>query len=170
MAITKLGSVKTTLSVAIDYILNPEKTENQKYVYCYGCTEDGKSAEQEFLAIRDFGTGKGDVLAQHIKQSFVGQEVTPEQALEIGIKTAERLLENKYQYIVATHTDKDNIHNHIIFNNINFENFRTFEWQQNRGGKSWKKLREINDDVCREYNLSVIEKPINPGKCYYEWQ
>lgn len=114
MAITKLGSVKTTLSVAIDYILNPEKTENQKYVYCYGCTEDGKSAEQEFLAIREFGTGKGDVLAQHIKQSFKGQEVTPEQALEIGIKTAERLLENKYQYIVATHTDKDNIHNHII--------------------------------------------------------
>ena len=57
MAITKLGSVKTTLSVAIDYILNPEKTENQKYVYCYGCTEDGKSAEQEFLAIREFGTG-----------------------------------------------------------------------------------------------------------------
>lgn len=170
MAITKLGSVKTTLSVAIDYILNPEKTENQKYVYCYGCTEDGKSAEQEFLAIRNFGTGKGDVLAQHIKQSFVGQEVTPEQALEIGIKTAERLLENKYQYIVATHTDKDNIHNHIIFNNIDFENFRSFEWQQNRGGRSWKKLREINDELCREYNLSVIEKPINPGKCYYEWQ
>ena len=102
MAITKLGSVKTTLSVAIDYILNPEKTENQKYVYCYGCTEDGKSAEQEFLAIREFGTGKGDVLAQHIKQSFKGQEVTPEQALEIGIKTAERLLKNQYQYIVAT--------------------------------------------------------------------
>lgn len=62
-------------------------------MYCYGCTEDGKSAEQEFLAIREFGTGKGDVLAQHIKQSFKGQEVTPEQALEIGIKTAERLLE-----------------------------------------------------------------------------
>ena len=117
MAITKLGSVKTTLSVAIDYILNPEKTENQKYVYCYGCTEDGKSAEQEFLAIREFGTGKGDVLAQHIKQ-----EVTPEQALEIGIKTAERLLKNQYQYIVATHTDKDNIHNHIIFNNIIYTN------------------------------------------------
>lgn len=90
------------------------------------------------LAIREFGTGKGDVLAQHIKQSFKGQEVTPEQALEIGIKTAERLLKNQYQYIVATHTDKDNIHNHIIFNNIDFENFRTFEWQQNRGGMSWK--------------------------------
>lgn len=137
MAITKLGSVKTTLSVAIDYILNPEK---QKIKICvllrlYRGWQIGRTG---ILAIREFGTGKGDVLAQHIKQSFKGQEVTPEQALEIGIKTAERLLKNQYQYIVATHTDKDNIHNHIIFNNIDFENFRTFEWQQNRGGKSWK--------------------------------
>lgn len=127
MAVTKLGSIKTTLSVAVDYILNPEKTDNKKYVYCFGCMDDGKKAEKEFLSVRSFGTGKGSVLAQHIKQSFKGQEVTPEQALEIGIKTAERLLENKYQYIVATHIDKGNIHNHIIFNNVDFVNFRTFE-------------------------------------------
>ena len=49
-------------------------------------------------------------------------------------------------------------------------NFRTFEWQKNRGGKSWEKLRNINDDLCREYNLSIIENPKNQGKCYYEWQ
>lgn len=170
MAVTKLGSIKTTLSVAVDYILNPEKTDNKKYVYCFGCMDDGKKAEKEFLSVRSFGTGKGSVLAQHIKQSFKGQEVTPEQALEIGIKTAERLLENKYQYIVATHIDKGNIHNHIIFNNVDFVNFRTFEWQKNRGGKSWEKLRNINDDLCREYNLSIIENPKNQGKCYYEWQ
>ena len=161
MAITKLGSVKTTLSVAIDYILNPEKTENQKYVYCYGCTEDGKSAEQEFLAIREFGTGKGDVLAQHIKQSFKGQEVTPEQALEIGIKTAERLLENKYQYIVATHTDKDNIHNHIIFNNINFDGYRQLCFIVSFFSKCFKKVNYnsyadncIHDVTC-VWNNSV---------------
>ena len=57
MAVTKLGSIKTTLSVAVDYILNPEKTDNKKYVYCFGCMDDGKKAEKEFLSVRSFGTG-----------------------------------------------------------------------------------------------------------------
>lgn len=170
MAISKISPIKTTLSVAIDYILNPEKTANGKYTYSYTCTLDGKTAEDEFLNVRSFGTGKGNVLAQHIKQSFKKGEVTPEQALEIGIKTAEELLGNKYQFIVATHINTEHIHNHIIFNNVDFENFRTFEYQQNRGGISWKTLRKINDDICKKYKLSVIENPKNPGKCYYEWQ
>lgn len=170
MAVTKIGAIKTFLAVAIDYILNPEKTDNGRLVHTFGCTTDGKTAEREFLDIRALGTGKGSVLAQHIKQSFKIGEITPEQALEIGVKTAERLLDNNYQYIVSTHIDKAHIHNHIIFNNIDFVNFRSFEYQKNRGGKVWEKLRNINDDLCRENNLSLIENPKNKGKCYYEWQ
>lgn len=93
MAVTKIGAIKTSLAVAIDYILNPEKTDNGRLVHTFGCTADGKTAEREFLDIRALGTGKGSVLAQHIKQSFKIGEITPEQALEIGVKTAERLLD-----------------------------------------------------------------------------
>lgn len=171
MAVAKINPIKSTIYNAVDYILNPSKTDNGRYTYSFGCSLDGKKAEREFLNIRSFGTGKGDVLAQHIKQSFKGDEVTPEEALLIGIELAEKLLKNQYQYVIATHINTDNIHNHIIFNNVSFENFRTFEYQENRGANSWKKLMELNDEVCREHNLSIIENPkIGKGKCYYEWQ
>jgi hypothetical protein len=171
MAISKIGAIKSTLSVAIDYITNPQKTENGLYVISYGCSADSKLAEQQFLEIRNYGTGMGDVLAQHIKQSFKGKEVTPEEALQCGIELANKLLKGNYQYIIATHTDKDNIHNHIIFNNISFDDYRSFEYKENRGGISWKNLRKYNDEICNEHNLSVIENPQEKtGKCYYEWQ
>ncbi len=170
MAITKIGSIKTTLSLAINYILNPQKTDNGKYVYSFGCTPNGGIAEKEFLDIRSLGTGKGNVLAQHIKQSFKYGEITPEQALQIGIETMEKFLDNRYQYIVTTHIDKKHIHNHIIFNNVDFVSYRTFEYQKNRGKNSWKILQNINDEICKKHNLSVIENPQHKGKCYYEWQ
>lgn len=171
MAITKIGPIKSTISKAIDYILNPQKTENGKYVVAYSCSADGKMAEEQFLNVRSFGTGKGDVLAQHIKLSFKGNEVTPEEALQVGQEIADKLLKGKYQYVLSAHTDTNNIHIHIIFNNVDFENYRTFEYQENRGKNSWKNLREINDEVCRKYNISVIENPMKgKGKCFYEWQ
>ena len=121
MAVTHIHSIKTTLGKAIKYILNPDKTENGVYINSYGCSTDFQKATEEFLSVRSFGSGKGTVLAQHIYQSFQGHEVTPEQAIQIGEELAERLLKGKFQYIIATHTNTDNIHNHIIYNSTTLD-------------------------------------------------
>lgn len=171
MAISKLSPIKSTLSLAVDYILNPLKTNNGMYTNSYACPLSGELVEEEFFRVRNLGTGKGNVLAQHIKQSFKGNEVTPEEAMKLGMELADKLLKGQYQYVIATHINTDNIHNHIIFNNISFENYRSFEYLENRGKVSWKNLREHNDELCRENDLSVIENPqLGKGKCYYEWQ
>ena len=171
MAISKLSPIKSTLSLAVDYILNPLKTNYGMYTNSYACPLNGELVEEEFFRVRSLGTGKGNVLAQHIKQSFKGDEVTPEEAMKLGMELADKLLKGQYQYVIATHINTDNIHNHIIFNNISFEHYRSFEYLENRGKVSWKNLREHNDDLCRENNLSVIDNPkIGKGKCYYEWQ
>ena len=81
------------------------------------------------------------------------------------------MLKGKYQYIIATHVDKKNIHNHIIFNNVSFEDFKTFEYTENRGGRVWETLRKASDNLCSAHGISVIENPqTHSGKCYYEWQ
>ena len=171
MAVTNVHPIYTTLPKAIAYIMNPDKTEKGLYINSYGCSTDFKKAAEEFFQIRSLGSGRGSVLAQHIYQSFHGKEVTPEQAIKIGEELAEKFLKGKFQYIIATHIDKDNIHNHIIFNNISFEDFKSFEYTENRGGKSWENLRKISDHLCKENQISVIENPkMNKGKCYYEWQ
>ncbi len=171
MAVTEIHPIRTTLAKAIAYITNPEKTENGLLTSSYVCSLDPQKSEEEFLDIRSLGSGRGDVLAQHIYQSFDGQEVTPEQAMKIGQELADKLLGGKYQYIIATHVDKKNIHNHIIFNNVSFTNYKTFEYMENRGKNSWKKLRNFSDEICREHGISVIENPnMNGKKCYYEWQ
>lgn len=170
MAITNIHSIKTTLDKSIAYIINPSKTENGIYVNSYGCSADCQKATEEFLTIRNMGTGRGDILALHIHQSFKGDEVTPEQAIKIGEELAEKFLKGKFQYIIATHTNTDNIHNHIIFNNVSFTDFRTFQYTENRQKCCWKNLRNASDELCREHNISVIENPKESGKCYFEWQ
>lgn len=171
MAVTNVHPIRTTLSKAIAYIMNPDKTEKGLYINSFNCSADFEKAAEEFMQIRFLGSGRGTVLAQHIYQSFHGKEVTPEQAIKIGEELAERFLKGKFQYIIATHVDKDNIHNHIIFNNISFEDYKSFEYTENRGGKSWENLRNASDELCRANGISVIENPQeNKGKCYYEWQ
>ena len=88
MAVTGIHSICSTLSKAIDYVMNPDKTENGIYVNSYGCSTDFEKAAEEFLSIRSHGSGKGKVLAKHIVQSFYGKEVTPEQAIQIGEELA----------------------------------------------------------------------------------
>ena len=170
MAVTDIHPISSTLDVAIDYIINPEKTNNGRLVSCVGCSPDGKLAAQDFLDVRELGTGRGSTLAQHMFQSFKPGEVTPEQAHELGVQLAENFLNGQYQYIVATHIDKEHIHNHIIFNNIGYEHLRSFEYKNNRGGNVFKKLQKASDKICKENELSVIENPeIGTGKSYYEW-
>lgn len=171
MAVTSIHAINATLNKAIDYILNEDKTDGGMLVSTLCCTADGKKAEQDFDEVRKQGTGMTTTLAKHLIQSFLPDEVTPEQAHEIGLKLCEKLLGNSYQYVLATHIDKGHIHNHIIFNEVDFINYRSFEYQENRGGKIFEKIQKISDKLCTEYGLNVIKNPeLGKGKSHYEWE
>ena len=169
MARTEIHPISSTLNIAIDYIIDPEKTDDQRLCSTYECTL--QCAAMDFEDIRYQGTGRTTVLAQHMIQSFKPGEVTPEEAHKIGRELCDKYLKGQYQYVIATHIDKEHIHNHIIFNNINLENFKSFEYLENRGKDSAERLRQISDEICEEHNLSVIQNPERgTSKSYYEWQ
>ena len=103
-------------------------------------------------------------------QSFAPGEVTPEQAMQIGEELCDRYLKGDYQYVIAVHNDKDHLHCHVIFNNTNLYNGLSFTTEHNQGRKSeraWAELRQISDEICKEYGISVIE-PIGKGVSHYE--
>ena len=173
MAYTKIKNIKSTLNKAIEYIVNPDKTNNQIYVYGSGVSP--KTAYLEFKMTEELATNiKGNYkqengnLAYHIIQSFDYKDIlTPEEALEIGKKTVEKFTKGKYEYVIATHIDKTCIHNHIIFNavsNIDYTRFNSKPY------KTVNELRKASDEICIENNLTVIENSKNKGKSYYEWQ
>lgn len=127
MATTKLFAIKTTEVKALAYIANPEKTDNGRLIFTYGCSSDPAQASKDFEAVRAGGTGLNTVLSQHYIQSFKPCEITPERALEVGKELCEKFLKGEYQYFLAVHTDTDHIHLHCIFNNVSRANGRTFE-------------------------------------------
>lgn len=103
-------------------------------------------------------------------QSFAPDEVTPEQAMQIGEELCDRYLKGDYQYVIAVHNDKEHLHCHIIFNNTNLYNGLSFTTEHNQGRKSeraWAELREISDDICAEHGLSLID-PKGKGVSYLE--
>jgi hypothetical protein len=172
MAVTKIKQIYATDNRATEYITGAIKTDNGRLIDYYCCGNNPSEVAEHFGNIRNFGSNKVKILAQHIIQSFAPNEVTPEQALECGKLLADRLLKGEYQYVLATHIDKEHIHNHLIFCNVNMLNFKTFETNENRGKQSWKCVRQLSDDICRDYNLSVIsqsELTGERGKSYFEW-
>ena len=172
MAVTSIHPIRSTVGSAIRYIIDPDKTVNGLYVSSYLCRTNSRGAAEDFTHIRKNGTGRTEVLAQHIIQSFKPGEITPEKALEIGEELCDRFLKGEYQYVLAVHTDHEHIHCHIILNNINLCTNRSFETEENQGRKSeraWAKLRNISDEICRENGLSVIEEPQkNTGISHFE--
>lgn len=174
MAATKIFPITATEVKALTYIANPEKTDNGRLIITSGCSTDPNQASRDFDEIRARGTGLHTVLSQHFIQSFSPGEITPEKALEIGREMCERFLKNEYQYFLAVHTDKSHIHLHCIFNNVNMWNGRTFETNENRRttqkDRSYQKLRDLSDEICRKHNLSVIQHPeTGKGKSHWEW-
>lgn len=173
MATTSVHSIYVTQSKALEYIINPEKTENGLLVDSFACSNDPKLAAQMFEAVRNQkGSGKGNVLARHIHQNFAPGETTPQQAMQIGLELCQRLFNGEYQFVIATHTDKQHIHNHIIVNNVNLLNGRTLNYLADRGNQNllYQKIRDVSDELCREHQLSVIENPhLGKGQKWYEW-
>jgi hypothetical protein len=148
------------LEDVIDYAMAQEKTvadegdEMMRYfVSGINCTPG--SARDEMMATKTRYEKKGGIVAYHGYQSFKPGEVTPEVAHEIGVKLATELWGERFQIIVATHLDKDHIHNHFVCNSVSFTDGGRF--RSNKG--TYRKLREASDELCKEYGLSVIENP-----------
>ena len=174
MATTKIFPITVTESKALAYIASPAKTDNRRLVTSFYCDDDPYTAAKKFQEIRnDMGTGRSSVLCQHLIQSFAPGEITPEKALEVGKELADRLLQGNFQYYLAVHTDTSHIHIHCIFNNVSLNDGRTFETLHNQGNvkeRSWKKLIDLSDEICRKHGLSVIEEHAQvKGKSHYEW-
>ncbi len=174
MAYTKIHPIESTLKKAIDYITNPNKTEEQKHCDGYACTPAFAAAQFELTRERANNNGNSNqkILGYHLIQSFRLDEATPEKATEIGKQLADELLKGQYEYVISTHVDRENIHNHIIINAINFENNKTFSTEHDRfNSPAWKQIREISDNLCKEHGLSVIQVPERgKGKSRYEWE
>lgn len=173
MATTSIHSIKSTEINAIKYISNPSKTKNGEYVSGSDFESGVNAYEVEcyFEAARLKNRSYPEISSKHIIQSFKGDEVTPEQAHELGIELCDRLLKGQYQYVIATHTDTANVHNHIIVNNTNLINGKTFTYLEDRkANPTWKKIRDISDEICKEHGLSVVKDTSKiKGKSWYEW-
>ena len=167
MAVTKIKAIRGTLSKAIAYIPNPDKTDEKLLVSSYGCASE--TAAREFEWTRKIAEQKGmnpvRIIARHVIQSFEIGEVTPELAHEIGKQFADEILGGKYEYVLTTHIDKDHVHNHLIFNAVDFVDYHAY--------KSYKRIyydmREVSDRLCKENGLSVIPPSQNKGMGYKEY-
>lgn len=163
MAITKIHPIKVNLKKALDYIENPDKTDDKMFVSSYGCSYE--TADIEFQMLLDQAFKKGNNLAHHLIQAFEPGETTPEQAHEIGRQLADEVLGGKYPYVITTHIDKGHLHNHIIFCAVDMANQRKYISNK----QSYAYIRRTSDRLCREHGLSVVKPGKDKGKSYAEW-
>ena len=150
-------SVAACLKSRTDYVQNPDKTEQGELVSCYECSP--LTVDEEFMLSKrqyELSTGrsqKSDIIAYQIRQSFKPGEITAEEANNVGYELAMRFTKGKHAFIVATHTDRHHIHNHVIFNSTALDGtrkFRDFFF-------SALAVQRLSDLICLEHQLSVIE-------------
>lgn len=150
MAYTKIHAIKATVDKAIEYICNPDKTDEQIYVSSYACAPE--TAAIDFKYTLDHCRENSPNKAYHLIQAFAPCEVGYEEAHRIGKELAGKVLEGKYSYVVTMHIDKGHIHNHIIFcaaDNIEYNKYHDCT-------QTYHRIRHLNDELCKEHNLSVI--------------
>lgn len=162
MAITKIHPITTTLTKALNYIQNPKKTDGTLLVDGYGCVPE--TAYQQFMRTKEKVDKKDGYLAFHLIQSFSPGEVDYETAHKIGIELADKVFKGRFQYVIATHIDRGNVHNHIIANSVSFKDFGKY----NSSPNSYYFIRRTSDMLCKEYGLSVVAEPKDKGKSHYE--
>ena len=176
MATTAIWKVKGNLGQVVNYAANPDKTtftseelQGLRDVMDYA-TQDYKTEEQRFVSgvncipeiardqmmmvKRQFGK-EGGIIAFHGYQSFAPGEVTPELAHEIGVELAKRLWGDRFQVVVATHLDREHIHNHFVLNSVSFVDGKKY----NDCKDTYALMRQASDQLCLEHGLSVIEQP-----------
>ena len=151
MAITKYKVIKKNLEAVVNYAMNGEKTENGILVSAINCLPQ-TAYSQMMLTKKAFHKEDGR-LGYHIIQSFNGNEISPDKCNKIGMELAEELWGDKYQVIVCTYTNKQNIHNHIVLNSVSFVDGSKYH----NSNVEIALLRETNDDICRKHGLSIIK-------------
>jgi len=168
MAYDKIIVVHSRLDNRINYALNEAKTQRkengQVLQTAINCQLD--SAYRNMIQTKQrWDKEKRPIQGYHIIHSFAPGEVTPEQAHRLSVELAERLLQGRFEAVVATHIDHQHIHAHIVFNSVSCtdgkmyrDNFKAY----------FGDIRGISNEISRENDLSVIE-PKSKGKHYAEW-
>ena len=150
-------TIEACLKSRTDYVQNPDKTEQGELVSCYECSP--LTVDEEFMltkrqyALVNGRSQKSDVIAYQIRQSFRPGEITAEEANRVGYELAMRFTKGRYAFIVATHTDREHIHNHIIYNSTALDSTRKFRDFLLSG----LAVQRLSDLICLEHQLSVIE-------------
>lgn len=159
------GSDFNPLEEVTDYVRQDEKIKQPFYVTGLNCLPD--TAVQEMALIKRQYHKEGGILGFHGYQSFAPGEVTPEQAHEIGVKLAKALWGDRFEVIIATHQDREHLHNHFVLNSVSFKDGKKFYASK----ATYQEMRDVSDQLCREYQLQVIEET-KSGKAmhYSEWQ
>lgn len=136
----------------LTYATNPDKTEKLFYTTGINCKVDNAVKEMQFIK-KLYGKEKG-ILAFHGYQSFKEGEVTPEVAHEIGVRLAEEMWGDRFQVVISTHLNTDNIHNHFVINSVSFKD--GYKYYSNFSNTAL--LRKTSDEICEEYGLSILEE------------
>ncbi len=162
-------SVRQCFKERTDYVMNPGKTRQRELVKTYACNPKTLDAEWA-LTRRDYReltqrNHPHEVIAYQVRQSFKPGEVTAEEANAIGMEFAQRFLKGQHAFVVATHVDRQHIHNHIVWNAVTLDaqsKFRNFYW-------STLAVARLSDQICAEHHLSVITNPQHTGVDYGVW-
>ena len=163
-------TVSKAISDIIDYVKNPDKTDHGRLITSYQC--DSRVADAQFLLDKQTYAartgrvrGADDVIAYHLRQSFVPGEITPEEANRLGVELARRFTKGKHAFIICTHIDKSHVHSHIIWNSTTLECYRKFLnfWGSTRA------VHRLSDTICIESGLSIVKDPKPHGKSYNKW-
>ena len=166
MAYIKIFPIKVTDKKALDYIMNPDKTEEKLLISSFACSPE--SANLEFAFTREEGKknvmDKGNNLAFHLIQSFKPGEIDAETAHKLGKEFADEVLKGKYEYVISTHVDQNHIHNHIIFNATSFVD--NHKYVSNK--RSYHKICRISNRICQENGLVTSMPTGEKGKSYKE--
>ena len=167
MATTKIHAIKSTVGKAIKYICNEQKTDHNVLISSYGCGVQSAEFDFKFLLGKNQSSGPNSEpnLAYHLIQSFAPGEVTGEEAHAISQELADRLLQGKYPYVLATHIDRDHVHSHLIFCSVNNQDYKKYH----RCTQSYNQIRKLSDEICAEHGKSVIKETTRTGKTYAEW-
>lgn len=168
--IGKGRTFSTAIADIIDYVKNPEKSDNGRLITSWQC--NSRIADSQFFYskqqyIRNTGKVRGtdDVIAYHLRQSFRPGEITPEEANRLGYELAKRFTKENHAFIVCTHIDKAHVHNHIIWSAVALDEKKKF---RNFWG-STNAIRRLNDTICFENGYSIVENPSKKGMSYDQW-
>ena len=156
----KTGTLSNSIRKRIDYVMNPDKTDNGELISTYQCNKE--TVSEEFLLTKNEyfcktgRTQQSDIIAYQIRQAFKPGEITPEKANEVGFELAMRFTKGKYAFIVCTHIDRAHIHNHIVFNSTSLDATRKYLnfWLCGLA------LQRVSDLICLENGLSVISNKV----------